>query len=116
MEPSLQVDLHRAFPPRFSIRPGGALRTHVMLDGDADGEEQLALRGEEVHLRLRRDDLIDRLAEQLTRLAEETPRADTTLVAQLPALPKITRSIPSSSFADLVTLPLSTRGSAISRL
>lgn len=87
-----------------------------MLDGDADREEQFALRREQVHLRLGRDDLVDRLAEQLARVAEETPRTDPALVAQLPALPKITRSMPSSSFADLVTLPLSTRGSAISRL
>jgi transposase len=87
-----------------------------MLDGDADGEEQLALRGEQVHLRLGRDDLVDRLAQQLARLTEETSGADPALVAQLAALPKTTRSMPSSSFADLVTLPLSTRGSAISRL
>ena len=88
----------------------------MVVDGRLDGEQQLALGVEEMDLRLGRDQLVDGGAEQLTGVTEHAGGAGAALLAQLPALPKTTRSIPSSSFAERTTLPLSTRGSEISRL
>lgn len=86
-----------------------------MLEGHGDGQEELPLGREEVGLGVGGNELADGGAEQPPGVAEQPAGAGTALLAQL-GLPKVTRSIPSSSLAPLVTLPLSTRGRAISRL
>ena len=110
----LQLDLHRPAPAAALVAV--LLGTEMVVDGRLDREEQLALGVEQVDLGLGRHQLVDRGAEQLTGVAEHPGGADAALLAQLPALPKTTRSMPSSSFAERTALPLSTRGSAISRL
>jgi hypothetical protein len=69
-----------------------------------------------VDLRVRRQQLVDGGAHQLARVGEQAARAEAALVAQLLALPKTTRSMPSSSLAAVTVFPFSTRGSEISRL
>lgn len=88
----------------------------MMVDGGLDREQQLALGIEQVDLGLGGNELVDGGAEQLAGVAEHAGGADAALLAQLAGLPNITRSIPSSSFAERTALPLSTRGRAISRL
>ena len=87
-----------------------------MVDRHLDREQELALRIEQVDLGFGGNEVVDGGTEQLARVAEDADGADATLLAQLAGLPKMTRSIPSSSLAERTALPLSTRGSAISRL
>ena len=89
----------------------------MVLDGHLEGKEQLVLRLDEVHLRLRRDQLGERRPGELGGLAGDAAGAQgAALLVQLLALPKVMRSMPSSSRAPRVTRPRSERGSEISRL
>lgn len=112
----LDVDLRRPTTVR-TLLSGGRM-AHVMLERQRHGEQQLALRLEQMDLGLRRHELADGGAEELSRVTENARRAHPALLVagQLAALPNMTCSVPSSSRAPRVTLPLSTRGSEISRL
>src|ERR1700756_408368 len=103
----LDLDAHGAASPR---RVGGLAMAHVVLDGHLQREQQLALRVEQVDLRVRRQQLVDGGSHEVPRVTEESAGAHAALLGQLLALPKTTRSIPSSSFAAVTVFPLSTRG------
>src|SRR6202043_3130388 len=91
-------------------------RLRVMLDHRGDREEQLALRVEKVTLRVRGDEVAERCAENAARVVDEPRGTRAICVAHGFESEKVTESRPSSSRPRVTRLPLSTRGSEISRL
>ena len=87
-----------------------------MLDHRRDCEEQLALRVEEVTLRVRGDEIAERCAEDAGRIVDESRGTHATCVGHGFESEKVTESRPSSRRPRVTRLPLSTRGSEISRL
>lgn len=87
-----------------------------MLDHRRDGEEQLALCVEQVTLRFRGNQVAERCAEDAGRIVDEPRGTHATCVSHGLESEKVTESNPSSSRPRVTRLPLSTRGSEISRL
>lgn len=116
---SLELDFDgpsRPWPPGTIRACGVSAVVQVMLHGHRQREQEFALSVEQMDLRFGRHQFAHGVAEQLPRLSEQARGAEAAVLAQLVGLPKAMRSTPSSRRALRTVLPLSTRGSEISRL
>src|ERR1700730_3029854 len=87
-----------------------------MLDHRREREQQLALRDEQVPLRLWGYEVPERRPENARRLVDEARRARPTCLGHGFRSGNVTDSMPSSRRPLVTRLPLSTRGNDISRL